>query len=110
MNPRGRAAYPRLQEMCIRMSNAIPMARTALRASALVLLLLTVSACGKSTVVRTPGGATVAGQGAGTAGDRGPLAFTGSDVAGVLALVAAALVGTGLLVTRASRRRARREG
>jgi len=53
--------------MCIRMSNAIPMARTALRASALVLLLLTVSACGKSTVVRTPGGATVAGQGAGTA-------------------------------------------
>ena len=60
--------------------------------------------------VAAPGDGTAPGQGAGTAGDRGPLAFTGSDVAGVLALVAAALVGTGLLVTRASRRRARREG
>ena len=60
--------------------------------------------------VAAPGDGTAPGQAAGTAGDRGPLAFTGSDVAGVLALVAAALVGTGLLVTRASRRRARREG
>ena len=44
------------------MSNAIPMARTALRAGALVLLLLTLAACGKSTVVRNPStGTPVAG-------------------------------------------------
>ena len=40
------------------MSNAIPMARMALRAGALVLLLLALAACGRSTVVRNPSAGT----------------------------------------------------
>ena len=57
--------HPRYKEMCIRMSNAIPMARMALRVGALALLLLALAACGKSTVVRTPGaGSSVSGQAA----------------------------------------------
>ena len=40
------------------MSNAIPMARMALRAGVLVLLLLTLAACGRSTVVRSPSAGT----------------------------------------------------